>query len=198
MVVWIDAPTYAETAAAFPERARVTGEGGRALLTCGERADGTLKDCAVADETPGGRGFGAAARKLAARLRADRPAGAPVGADVRVIIAFAPQMARGGDYVASNPVWTALPSAADFQASFPKTANGVNSVRVTLVCEVVAGGALSACRVESEDPAGQGYGAGALALAPKIRVGLLTVDGVPIVGAKVRVPLRYELTPAKP
>jgi hypothetical protein len=98
-------------------------------------------------------------------------------------------------------MWLALPTAAEFQAAFPKTESGANRVRIVLLCDVAAGGALAGCAVESEEPAGQGYGAAALALTPKIRVGLLSAGGVPLVGAKIRVPVRYEITPvatAKP
>jgi hypothetical protein len=104
-------------------------------------------------------------------------------------------MASAKPVLESNITWAALPAITDFQASFPKSENGVNHVRVVMDCSVAAGGALAGCGVESEEPGGQGYGAGALALAPKIRVGLLTGDGVPTVGARVRVPIRYELTP---
>nr|MEA2799222.1 hypothetical protein [Phenylobacterium sp.] len=51
--------------------------------------------------------------------------------------------------------------------------------------------------VDQEEPAGQGFGEGALALASKFRVGPWSLDGEPTVGAKLRVPIRYELTPVK-
>jgi hypothetical protein len=95
-----------------------------------------------------------------------------------------------------RPVWLALPSAADFQASFPQTANGVNDVRVTLVCQADDRGALSQCAVDREEPAEQGYGQGALSLAPKFRLGPWSRDGLPTAGAKVRVPIHYQMTPA--
>jgi hypothetical protein len=120
------------------------------------------------------------------------------GKELRLNIAFRPEMIDAAAYVALDPVWLALPSAAEFQAAFPKTENGVNHVRVVLLCDVAAGGALAGCTVDSEEPAGQGYGPAALALAPKIRVGLLSASGVPLVGAKVRVPIRYEMTPVTP
>jgi hypothetical protein len=88
-----------------------------------------------------------------------------------------------------------MPAAEDFQATFPKTENGVNHVRVVLGCTVGADGALDGCAVNSEDPAGQGYGAGALALATKFRLQPWGADGEPMVGAHINLPIRYELTP---
>ncbi len=72
----------------------------------------------------------------------------------------------------------------------------MNQVRVVLDCTVAAGGALSGCTVDREEPAGLGYGQGALAVATKFRVSPWSQDGQPTVGAKLRVPIRYELTPA--
>ena len=89
-----------------------------------------------------------------------------------------------------------MPSAEDFQATFPKTENGVNHVRVVLGCTVEASGALGACAVAQEDPPGQGYGAGALALASKFRLSPWSTDGAPTIGAHIKLPIRYELAPA--
>jgi len=70
-------------------------------------------------------------------------------------------------------------------------------VRVTLVCDVQAGGSLSGCVVDRETPAGQGFGQAILALAPKFRVEPLSADGTPTVGGKVRVPVRFDLKPVE-
>ena len=186
---WIDAPTFAEGAAAYPARAKAQGVGGFAELTCTANRQGYMRDCAVMREEPDGLGIGAAARKLAEKLRST----AVNGTEVRAVIGFTPDMLKPGGGFAGNPTWAALPAPADFQAAFPKSTGGPNTARVVLDCHVADGGALSACTVESEDPAGQGLGAGALGLAPKFRVGLTTTEGVPTVGAQVRVPIRYQL-----
>ena len=195
--VWVEAPTYAEAAKLFPARAKAAQVGGSVRLTCTVIVSGYLRNCAVMGESPGGYGFGNAARKLAERMKSDRASSAR-DAELQVIVNFPSGMARSAPYVASNAVWLDLPSTADFVASFPKAENGVNTVRVAMICNVAARGALTGCAVESEQPAGQGYGPSALGLTPKIRVGLLAADGTPLVGAKVRVPLRYELTPVRP
>jgi hypothetical protein len=168
------------------------------MVTCTVGPSGALRTCGVLGETPEGYGFGNAARKLAEQMRAERGSGAVDGAELRLKLAFRPEMLEAGPYIAPDPIWLALPTAAEFQAAFPKTERGANRVRVVLLCDVAAGGALSGCSVDSEEPAGQGYGAAALALAPKIRVGLLSAAGTPLVGAKIRVPVRYEITPVSP
>ena len=190
--VWAEAPGVAEVAAAYPAKARAAGLGGHVNLSCEINRDGRPRDCAALGEQPSGYGFGFAARKLAERMRvADA---ALRGQEIRIPVTFDPALLKGEVLVVTKPVWAALPSAEDFQASFPKTANGVNDVRVALVCAAAAGGALTGCLVDREDPAGQGYGQGALALAPKFRVGPWSLDGMATAGARVRVPIRYQLT----
>jgi TonB family protein len=195
-VTWVEAPSVADMAAAYPAKAKAAGVGGLVNLTCSVSRDGRPRDCTAIGEQPSGMGFGFAARKLAEKLRVGE-AGL-VGQEVRVPVSFDPAMAKGEAPTITRPAWAQLPAAADFQASFPKTANGVNEVRVALVCSVGDDGALSGCTIDREEPAGQGYGQGALALAPKFRVGPWSQDGMPTAGAKVRVPIRYQLTQVAP
>lgn len=189
---WSEAPTVADMAAAYPAKAKAAGVGGMVNLSCTLNHEGRPRSCYPIGEKPSGLGFGFAAKKLAEKLRTDAPG--MDGQEVAIPFTFDPKVISG-EATVRTPAWAALPAPADFQASFPKTANGVNDVRVTLVCTVAAGGALDGCAVDREEPAGQGYGSGALALAPKFRVGLWSPDGEPAIGAKVRVPLHYQLTP---
>jgi hypothetical protein len=193
--VWTAAPTWADAAKAYPPRARAAHVGGGAVITCTVGPSGALRTCGVLGETPDGYGFGSAARNLAEQMRAARGPDAVDGKELRLKLAFRPEMLDAAPYIAPDPVWLELPTAAEFQAAFPKTEGGANRVRIVLLCDVAAGGALSGCTVDSEEPAGQGYGAAALTLAPKIRVALLSAGGTPLVGAKIRVPVRYEITP---
>jgi hypothetical protein len=188
---WSEAPSVADLAAAYPAKARAAGVGGAVNLTCTIGHDARPHDCYPIGEKPSGLGFGFAAKKLAEKLRTDTPG--LNGQEVTIPVSFDIKAVNGGVTVHA-PAWAELPSAEDFQTSFPKTANGVNEVRVTLVCDVGSGGALGGCAVDREEPGGQGYGAAALALAPKIRVALWSLEGEPTVGAKVRVPLHYQLT----
>jgi hypothetical protein len=189
-----EAPTVSEIAAAYPARAKAAKVGGAVNLTCQIGRDLHPKDCAALTERPSSYGFGAAARKLAEKMKVDDSS--LVGLNVFVPVTFDPAVLTGAAMV-SKPIWAAMPTAADFQATFPKSQNGVNDVRVVLGCTVEAGGALGACAVAQETPAGQGYGDGALALASKFRLSPWGLDGAPTVGAKIRLPIHYELTPVK-
>ena len=189
---WSEAPSVADVAAAYPAKAKAAGAGGMVDLSCTINHDGRPRDCLALGEKPTGLGFGFAARKLAERMKLSDAA--LNGKEIRIPVVFDPAVLKGAAPTVTQPAWSALPSAQDFQASFPQTANGVNTVRVALVCDVAAGGALAGCSIDREEPAGQGYGQGALALAPKFRVSPWSLQGEPTVGAKVRVPIRFELT----
>ncbi|MBX3482446.1 TonB family protein [Phenylobacterium sp.] len=194
-ITWIMAPTNAEMAAAYPGKARAAGLGGGVELACTSTRTGDMTDCDVLGESPRGYGFGQAARKL---VKAMRGADLRKDVEVRISMTFAPELARGQPVTVKTPRWTALPSVEDMQAAAPKgDAGGPNDVRVTLLCDVQAGGVLSGCVVDREIPAGQGFGPAILALAPKFRVGLMSAEGMPTVGAKVRVPVRFDLKPAQ-
>jgi TonB family protein len=191
---WIAAPTAAQMAAAYPAKAKAEGVGGDVELACTAMRSGALKDCEVLSETPRGYGFSSAARTLA---RSIQVAGVPNGAEVRVPISFPAPMAKGEVATIKTPLWAALPSVQDLQAAVPKTENGPNEVRVVLVCDVQAGGSLSGCVVDREEPAGQGFGPAIQAIGSKFKVNLMSAEGAPAVGAKVRVPVRIDLKPVQ-
>jgi TonB family protein len=186
------APSVADIAAVYPARAKAEGAGGKVRLACSVGHDNRPRDCSVLTET-GHYGFGAAAEKLAEKMKVE--ADGMYGQNIFIPFTFDPSVLSGAATVA-KPAWVDLPSAQDFQATFPKTENGVNHVRVVLGCTVAADGSLDGCAVNQEDPAGQGYGAGALALASKFRLATWGPEGEPMVGAKINLPIRYELTPA--
>ena len=188
---WAEAPSAADVAAAYPTKAKAAGVGGTVDMSCTVNREGHPKSCLVLRETPGNYAFGTAARKLAALMRVNELN--LHDQEVMVSMTFNPDVLKPGGVVITRPAWAAMPAPADFQATFPKTENGVNSVRVVLACTVEAGGALGGCAVDSETPPGQGYGQGALALASKFRVGPWSQDGQPTVGARLRLPIRYEL-----
>lgn len=87
---WLSRPGAREFERFYPARARERGQEGRVTLDCRVRANGAI-GCTVANETPSGWGFGAAALKiapsfrLAPRLEDGRPS---EGGMVRVDIAF--------------------------------------------------------------------------------------------------------------
>lgn len=183
-------------AAAYPAKAKAAAVGGSVELTCTINREGRPRTCAVLKETPGNYAFGTAARRLAEKMRVNELN--LRGQDVLVPVTFNPDVLKPDGMAITKPAWATMPSVEDFQATFPKTANGVNSVRVVLACTVTNSGALGGCSVDSEDPPGQGYGQGALALATKFRVGPWSQDGQPTIGARLKLPIRYELTQVAP
>lgn len=94
--------------------------------------------------------------------------------------------------VITNPDWRRRPSGDDLLAVFPRTAlsHGRNG-RATITCTVTVDGALSGCFVVSEAPAGEGFGAAALALVPQFQMRPQLVDGQPVGGASVTIPIRF-------
>lgn len=193
--VWTAAPTAAEMAAVYPSKAKAEGIGGAVELMCTATRTGAMTACDVMGETPRGYGFGSAARKLAQQSL--RAAGVAKDTEVRIPVTFSPDLAKGGTATVKTPQWTALPSVTDMQSVVPKGEGGPNNALVTLVCDVQPGGSLSGCTVDREEPAGHGLGPAVLALAPKFQVGLMSAEGMPTVGSKVRVPVRFDLKPVE-
>ncbi|HEX3407522.1 MAG TPA: TonB family protein, partial [Caulobacteraceae bacterium] len=58
---WQVVPNGDDLADQYPALAQFVGIGGRALLHCVVAIDGSMKSCAVSEETPAGLGFGEAA-----------------------------------------------------------------------------------------------------------------------------------------
>jgi protein TonB len=66
---WVRLPSAAEVAAAYPPAAKAKRVAGDVSLACTLDADGWLRACKVASETPAGQGFGQAALTLASAFR---------------------------------------------------------------------------------------------------------------------------------
>ncbi|HZZ70408.1 MAG TPA: energy transducer TonB [Phenylobacterium sp.] len=193
--VWVEAPTVADIAAAYPAKAKAANLGGTVMLTCEIGHDQHPRDCATLKEKPELYGFAPAALKLVEKLKVDTAS--MNGQNIFIPVTFDPAVLTGNATV-TKPAWVEAPSVQDFQATFPKSQNGVNDVRVVLGCTVQADGGLGGCAVAQETPPGQGYGDGALALAAKFRMSPWSMDGAPTVGAKIKLPIHYVLTPVKP
>jgi periplasmic protein TonB len=63
---------------------------------------------------------------------------------------------------------------------------------------VQAGGVLDQCSIVSEQPADKGVGAAAMTLSAAFRVTTWTAEGLPVVGGRVTIPIRYEPEAAAP
>ena len=91
-----------------------------------------------------------------------------------------------------KPEWVRKPSGNDVTRLWPAAAarKGISG-KAVLSCTVTASGTVSDCEVVSETPEGYGFGASALMLAGSFQMKPRTVDGTPVGGATVRIPLSF-------
>ncbi|HEX7948132.1 MAG TPA: energy transducer TonB [Phenylobacterium sp.] len=189
---WALRPNGEDVAAVYPPSALERGVGGRAVLACTVSATGLLVDCQASDE-PAREGFGAAALALSSKFRM-RPMtkdGMPIdGGKARIPIRF---VAPPPEPI-ENPDWLPPPAQADPLRYYPEVAQkrGVEGA-ATIACIVTAQGALTGCKVETETPAGWGFGEAALQLAPLFRMKPKAKDSAPVAGRPVSIPIRFKL-----
>lgn len=198
---WRQAPSYADVLAAYPAKARAEKVSGSATLDCRVDKDGRVSACRPLHESPEGYGFGPAARSLShlfATPTDDGKGASVAGSRVHLRVSFAAETLDTTSPVIGKTDWLAFPDMDDFTSVVSPAARAakVYKARVVMLCKVAEQGALRACKVQSEDPAGLGYGASAVALAPRFRVAVWTPEGLPVIGGSVRVPLRFDLEEA--
>lgn len=75
----------------MPDAAKAAEVGGRAIIVCKVKTNGTLEDCRVDSESPEGMGFGQAALRVSKlfKMKPTQKDGTPVeGRTIRVPIAW--------------------------------------------------------------------------------------------------------------
>lgn len=97
-------------------------------------------------------------------------------------------------HVVTNPDWAQRPSGDDFARAYPDAAVKKNlEGKASLNCTVTTDGALSHCFISDEDPVGEGFGEAVLKLADRFHMKPKTLDGAPIEGGVVRIPIAFRL-----
>ena len=146
------------------------------------------------------RGFPALRDRI--RLLKQRPASLPR----RVCGAlFLSALTFGGGYAAwaaqpsqtrtvVDPDWSNKPSGADLVRFYPPKAytHGQEGMAV-MRCRVERSGALTACGIVREGPPGAGFGKATLQMAPLFKMKPRSVNGRPVAGAFVTIPVKYVL-----
>jgi len=121
-------------------------------------------------------------------VAAAAPAPAPAA---RISVSYAPG-ASAPTTLILQPDWAQKPDAADVARVYPTKADQDQvGGMVVLDCRFRTDGRLTACKVASEVPPGDGFGAAALKLAEVFQARPLSRDGVAVAGQAVRIPIRF-------
>jgi TonB family protein len=198
-IVWAAAPTFDDLASAYPKA--VSGIRGYVALRCQVLANGALRDCETTAENPAGKGFDKAARALINRFRAKlEPGDLKSRGTMRTTIPMAfpdPASAEFKTHHIGAPMWTVGLDPKTVAQVFPyaAAAKGVKTGRGVAQCTVAADGGLADCKPLPGDPDGLGFSQSAVIVAKVMRMNPWTSDGGPVDGAKVIIPIRFNLAP---
>lgn len=104
--------------------------------------------------------------------------------------------ANGRPSVITSPDWAAAPDAAAITRAYPSLAAdlGIEGYG-TISCQITLEGRAADCEVLGESPAHWGFGAAAVKAAESFRFKPKTLDGAPVAGGTVRIPLHFKLPP---
>lgn len=198
--VWAAAPSFEDMAAAWPGSMGDTPSGS-AVLRCRVGAGGTLTACKVAGQTPRGSSFGEAALTLTGKFRlrmTPEEEETYRRSDIALSFQFLnPATAAGQAHKIVRPDWITRIDARKVIDLFPARAAeaGIQKGVGVADCLVAGDGRMTDCRVSREDPAGFGFGPAAVAIVGAMQMDLWTPDGRPTAGARLRTPIRFNLSP---
>ena len=98
--------------------------------------------------------------------------------------------------VITHPDWAEKPTGEDMERFYPKRAvTEKRGGKALLLCKVTATGSLVGCRAKEEAPEGYGFGEAALSLSKMFRMKPKTVDGKPVAGGDITIPIVFSVPP---
>jgi TonB family protein len=101
--------------------------------------------------------------------------------------------------VVTAPDWIAKPTGEQLANVFPVVAQALNvGGKAEINCKVTIQGDVADCQVVAETPVGMGFGVAALSLAPYFKMRPKMVDGAPVGGAGVNIPVQFHLADSPP
>lgn len=116
----------------------------------------------------------------------------------------APTVARRPDIslplegMVTKPDWVEKPNGDDFANYYPRIPELLGiSGRTLMRCDVSATGTLENCNITQEQPAGLGFGDAALKISQFFRMKPMSVDGAPVAGAKINIPITFAGPPSE-
>ncbi len=95
--------------------------------------------------------------------------------------------------VVTRPEWETIPDVRDLEAFYPPLARIMAAAgRAVVRCSVTATGDLAGCQAVEESPQGLGFGSAAVTMASRFHMKPATVNGVPVDGGTVTLPLVFD------
>ena len=111
--------------------------------------------------------------------------------------AWATQPSPGQTLV--EPDWSSRPNGADLVRFYPPKALAVRRGGTAVMqCRVDQAGSLSACTILREGPQGDGFGNAVLRMAPLFQMKPMSLNGRPVVGGIVRIPVKFQVPATDP
>jgi hypothetical protein len=196
---WARAPTFADLALAYPSRGG--GKPGYDAFRCEVAKTGLLKYCALVREEPPGLGFGSAGRALIQKFQVEvTPTELAVHRTLAVNLPIRLIDPTSTDFIERHigkPMWDRGVDPATKRALFPPEAakKGLMTGVGAVACDVAVDGRLTDCVAEPGQPDGLGFSPMAVRVAGMMVMSRWTLDGGPVDGARVSLPIRFSLAP---
>ena len=99
----------------------------------------------------------------------------------------------------TNPDWLEQPDSLSLSRHYPKVAQTLEIAGYAQInCTVNERGHLDDCVAAVESPRDLGFGAAALRMSGQFRMKPKTINGDPVAGGTVSIPIRFALPPISP